>query len=421
MNNHKTTFIPLESWCYQSPELRHSGRLIDLGLFAEGLIYYDKVILQITSQPQLAEFILWFQRQKEYKTLLRLFENGTIQLYDYSFLTTPVLKDGVYSLVNIVDPSQQRPNSFEQRFLYHESLNGCFKNSTEKKNLYKVLRDKVIEVKVDEFKGVIDNAKNDLLNSDVNGSAVQYFVNTVAPLLPTTPPKDIKATITIAQDRITSSYNFNFDELAFQLGEKLNFNRGTPLQGFLQCNRFIKSAMDLQCDLFLGNPMGQLVGDKLALANQTGTKISKVITNLENNVEFPDIRKLTNENNLDLKKILEIRSHGKKFRNWLQSEGERDRNELFAYHTEVAKESGLITATRKALKIFGYLSTLIEIPIGYQIGGEIGTFAGAFTAAGTSFVMDYLSNLNSGWKPLVFGEWLEKEILIEDKSNGRNK
>lgn len=106
---------------------------------AEALIYYDKILLNITNQPQLAEFIYWFVSQKKYGKLISLLQDETIILYDYSFATAALLDaaSNSYMIMNMQDPTQQQPNTFEQRSLYHKSLDGCLKNASERKKLYR--------------------------------------------------------------------------------------------------------------------------------------------------------------------------------------------------------------------------------------------------------------------------------------------
>lgn len=59
MSGHTTALVPIESWAYQSPDLRAVGKQVDVGLFAESLVYYDAVLLNISTQPQLAELLRW--------------------------------------------------------------------------------------------------------------------------------------------------------------------------------------------------------------------------------------------------------------------------------------------------------------------------------------------------------------------------
>ena len=165
MSDHSSALVPLESWSYNSPELRHGRRSVDIGLMAEALIYYDQVLLNITNQPQFAEFLNWFILQNKYSELLSLFKDEVIKLYDYSFATAALLdaSSGNYMIMNLQDPIQQKPNTFEQRFLYHPSLNNCFQSPKERTKLYKALRGKVIEIKAKEFGPSIENARLDYL------------------------------------------------------------------------------------------------------------------------------------------------------------------------------------------------------------------------------------------------------------------
>lgn len=122
MTDHKKVIVPLESWCYASPHLRFNGRSIDIGLFAEALIYYDTVFVNLTNQLQFAEFLQWFERQNRLSDLMSLIEDGTIKIYDYSFATTAILKDDSYTIWNVQDEMQAKPGTFEQRYLYHPSV-----------------------------------------------------------------------------------------------------------------------------------------------------------------------------------------------------------------------------------------------------------------------------------------------------------
>lgn len=45
MSNHQYAIVPLETWAFSSPDLHISGKKIDVGLFAESLIYYDSVYI----------------------------------------------------------------------------------------------------------------------------------------------------------------------------------------------------------------------------------------------------------------------------------------------------------------------------------------------------------------------------------------
>jgi hypothetical protein len=366
-----------------------------------------------SNQPQLAEFINWFVSQKKYEVLLSLFQDETIKLYDYSFATAAVLDAATdsYITVSLQDSIQEQPNTFERRFLYHESLNACFKNSRERINLYKALRGKVIEVKAKDFGSSIENAKADYLNPKRSAMIVQSFIDEVYPLLKLDNVPTITANIEAVQNGHNTTYNINFVELSEALGKDLNFDRGTPLTGILHCNRLIWSAAQEKCDLYLGNPMANLVGDKLYESHSHSTKLKETICELNEEVEFPNIRKLVNEGMLDLKDILRIRKEAKRFRNWLQTESERDRNAIIAYHNEVAKELGIAKFGRKSLRFFGLLGIpMAEAYVTQNYPGVEPAIFAAGASAGLAFVLDVASKIGEDWKPIVFGNWVKDRI-----------
>jgi hypothetical protein len=417
MSNHSTALVPLESWSYNSPEIRREGKSIDIGLMAEALIYYDQLLLNITNQPQFAEFINWFVSQKKYGDLISLFQDETIKLYDYSFATSAILDaaNNSYMIMNMQDSIQEQPNTFEQRFLYHQSLNGCFKNSSERKKLYKSLRGKVIEVKAKDFGLSIENARQDYLDPRRNVLLLQALVDEAYPSLGLGIPPTITTTIEILPGANRTTYNIDFEHLSRLLGAALNFHGGTPLTGIAHCNRLIWSAAQEKCDLYLGNPMANLVGDKLFESHLRNIKLKETIGELNQEVEFPDIRKLVNDGKIGLREILEIRKRAKNFRVWLQSESDRDRNAIIAYHNETAKQLGISTLGRKSLRMFGVLGfTLAETYLTYTYT-DLPT---ALVAGGASaFLIDVASKMDEDWKPIVFGNWIRGRIEKVLKEN----
>lgn len=294
MSNHNKALVPIETWAYSSPEIRFSGKAIDIGLFAEALIYYDQILLNITTENQFSEFLMWFIRQNEYSNLLALFNDDTIKLYDYSFRTSAIKDErvGAYIIMNMQDPTQEKPNTFEQRFLYHPSVVGCFDSPRKKSKLYKALRGKVIEKKAGEFSASIENARLDYLDPRRKALLIQSLVDEVYPLLNLGKPPEITVSVESSSNINKTIYNVDFEKLKSLLGPNLNFHLGAPLTGIAHCNRLIWSAAQEKCDLYLGNPMANLVGDKLYESQLRNTKIKENINRLNYEVDFPDIRPL---------------------------------------------------------------------------------------------------------------------------------
>src|SRR5258706_14355631 len=90
MSDHSRVLVPIETWCYNAPELASRGITVDLGQLAEALIYYEQVLLNVTTQPQLAAVLEWFIRQDRFNEFLALCRDGTLQIYEYSFATAPI-------------------------------------------------------------------------------------------------------------------------------------------------------------------------------------------------------------------------------------------------------------------------------------------------------------------------------------------
>jgi len=428
MSDHSTVLVPIESWCYNSPDVRSQGRSLDIGLLAEALIYYDRVYVNLSNQPQFAELLLWFIRQNKFADFLALVKEGTIGIYEYSFATSAVQDKDAYIIVNIQDEIQKNPNTFERRFLYHPDIENCLKNSRQRKSLYTAFRGKVIEAKASEFSTAIENAKQDFDNPDRNALILQAFVDDLYHIRGLGKPPEVQASVRISPDGLRKSitWNIRFDEITRIAGTSLNFHSGTPLSAGAICNRFIWSAAKLGCDLYTGQPMSILVGDKLYESSKSLYKTHDIIENLQEKVEFPDVRRLVNEGNLNFEDIILFRKKGQRFRTWLQSEAVRDRDAIIAYHNEVGKELGLLNVGRKSLKMFGILAggaagPVIESTVtgssGTALGGAIGGAVGNAVGDAVGFLFDVVSKMGSSWKPVVFGNWMSERIskLVERK------
>jgi len=421
MSDHTTAFVPMETWCYNSPEIRDGGESIDIGLLAEALIYYECVIANVTNQPQFGDLLKWFIRQDRFSDFLALIRDGTIKIYEYAFATTAIAKAGSYSIWNIQDPIQAMPDTFEQRFLYHEAVQSCLQKSRHRSSLYNALRGKIIEVKADEFGGAVENAKIDNQNPHRNKIILQAFVDELYKVRKIGRPPEINVQVTTSPDRTQHriTWNINFDELSRIAGKSLNFHMGTPLTASAISNRFLLSAAKLDCDLYLGQPMSILVGDKLYESSQYLEKKQDIIQDLKAKVEFPDIRKLVNDGKMGLDDILKFRKKAGRFRQWLQQEPERDRDAIIAYHHEVSKEIGIVTVSRRVLNLFGVLgSGALGATVGSVISGPPGAALGGAAGSAMGYLFDVASHLGEKWKPVVFGNWFKNRIakIIAEKS-----
>lgn len=101
MNDHTTAVVPIETWAFQSPRLRRGGQVLDVGLLAEALIYYDRVLVvpstypagakvlavqppistgpEPPETPQFVHLIDWFVQHGCYSELLGLLRHGGLR------------------------------------------------------------------------------------------------------------------------------------------------------------------------------------------------------------------------------------------------------------------------------------------------------------------------------------------------------
>lgn len=413
MAGHDTTLVPLEAWAYASPSLKVGGKSVDVGLLAESLIYYDCVYANPANATDLAELISWIASSGGIDNLYRLLEEGALKFYDYSFMTSVIEKEGVYSLWNIQDQIQQKENTFEQRFLYHPSVEQLVPKSRHRRRLYSAFKENVIEVKSSSFSNAIENARQDFTDPRRIALVVQAFTNEVYRYRHLGRPPKVQAQVSSSEDaeKHHLTWNIDFNELSNLAGTELNFHNGTPLTASAHSNRLIWSAAMMGCDLFLPSPMSALVGDKLYESTHRATKLENTIAELKAQVEFPDIRSLVNEGKIGLSDILKIRKKAKRFRSWLQQGSERDRNAIIAYHNEVARETGFSKAARKAVSLFGVVGGgAAGSAIGASMGGPVGGAIGGAAGSSIGYLAEIASKIGSNWRPVVFGDWLKDRI-----------
>lgn len=415
MSKHTTTLVPIDTWCYASPELKMKGIKCDIGLFAEALLYYDTVVIAPSTPDVFLEFIQYFQINNEMKLLYELFDEGILKIYDYAFISSAVSYNGEFSIWNIQDEKQSKSNTFEERYLYNKEIDSLFENKNRRKKFYDSIRGNYTEVKATEFENAIENARADYNNIPRHELIVQTFVNELYQIKKLGIPPEIKVEIDKFDNiKNTIKWNVNFSEISRISGTSLNFNLGTPLTALANSNKHIWSAAKLGCDLYMPSPMASIVMNKLSETSTKTVKPSSIINILENQIEFPDIRNLVNSKTISLKDIMEIRKKSKKFRVWIQSESERDRNVLIAYQNEFTLENDLTKFSKKTVNAFGIIGGgALGGIIGSMIAGPVGGAISGVAGSGIPYLMDLASKFDENWKPVVFGNWLAR--FVENK------
>jgi hypothetical protein len=411
MSDHTSALVPIESWTYMSPQLRHSGKAIDFGLLCEALIYYDRVFVVSPNRWEFSQFIAWFVEQGRYGDLITLLKDNVINIYYYSFFSAAVEKDGKFSVLNLEEERAVAKPTFEADCLSLSNLRPVLPHADQRSKLYRTIRGKVIEAKSRDFGPAIENARRDYRDSERCALLIQALLDDVYPMLGLKEPPTVKAKVIEGAGNVRIGWNIDFERVNQALGADLQFTRGYPLSAAARCNRLLWSAAELECDLYLGSPMSLLVGDKLYESGERLAHSQKIVEQLEAEVEFPNVRELVNSQQIGLTEVLKLRKKGGRFRGWLQDESERDRNAIIAYHNEVAKESGWTRAGRKGLKLFGVLGGVAtSVAVKQSIPGVEGALAAGLAGKGVKYITDLASKINDNWRPVVFGNWASERI-----------
>ena len=467
MSLHKTAFVPLATGYFQSPELLLNGRKADTGLFAESLIYYDSVYVHVDNPEQFANFIsLLIQQGLSYEKLIEIIEDGTLRFFG-TVMIMPFLGTGnpkiVTSLYSIQEEAIYEPNYFSKRFLDFEGLRDSFSSLTDfdSKTFEKFYE--VAQKASTIFSGndigddVIDNAYKDCINPKRFKLVAKSFYKELYKVhkmgkLPNflVGIKEVNAQNIhqIARNIDSTILGQPIGETEYKIHELEFIPKIKPIPSLENTeikstfphspivfagisNLYINCAARLNCDLFLPNPISEIIGDKLfeisdfELENPSN-KVQNIIEKLESDVEFPDLSQLVNSDEIDFVKVLEIRNKAKKFRDWLQDESERDRDAIIAYHNEVAKQTGFTNIAKRSLNIFGVLaSASVAGAISYKVSNDpqLSTMVGSATGAMSSKIVekglskateklfDYGANkFGEEWKPVCFGNWYRNDI-----------
>jgi hypothetical protein len=408
MSDHKTAIVPIEAWCYQSPDVLLATNKVDVGLLAESLLYYDHVALNVGNSDHFAHLVRWFLQNSDLSTFLSLFDEDLVHIYNYAFITTAIQieQSGTYQLMNIQDQIQAKSDTFDNRYLYTRQIDELIPKARHRRRFYDSVSRTAVEVKADDFGAAIENARLDHANPKRNALVLQSFLDDLYPLRGLGSPPQVNVDVIASPDGSKHTINWNLDlnKIAELAGKELGFHKGSPLVASALANRLLWSAANISADLYLSSPISMIVGDKLFEASAKSHNIGSIITDLKLSVEFPDIRTLINKLILPFSEVLKLRKKAKRFRNWIQQESERDRNAIIAYHHEISRESGLKSSARAALTIFGLLGgSYGGAVIGSALAGTTGQALGSSLGATLGYLTDLAAKLGTDWKPVVFG------------------
>jgi hypothetical protein len=431
LTDHGLALVPLGAGYHQSPDVLAQGRSVDTGLLAESLIYYDRVLINVDNPVRFADLIsLLVQQGLSTADIIALIRDGTLQVLHFAFTTNPYVEFredrlSIHGLYNFQDNQLLKPNSFFERFLGFERLKTCFSDRSDFDEFCRVLEGRVIEIKADDIgSAAIDNAYQDFLDPERNQLMSQELVNEIYKIRKMGKAPKLRVAINPTPDGAYEiRWNIPMHQLpAVDADTNIKAAGTLPLSTAAEANKYLWASKRSKCDLYLSSPMSTTVGNKLfeasTIEETSAIQVRRLVETLEARVEFPDLRSYVNNDRIDFDHILRIRRKAKKFRTWLQTEAERDRDAIVAYHNEVAKASGFAGIARRSLKLFSFVSGSI---LGGTIGREVGTTAAGAIAGhltqkgiekGVEYLFDLAGNLGAEWTPVVFGKWYRNKIEI---------
>jgi hypothetical protein len=418
MSDHTVALVPVECWTCLSPDQRYRGRLVDVGLLAEALIYYDRVLVNVTTEMGFAALARWFYERGIFDDFVALISEGTITFYHYAFFTAPIEKDGVFSLFNFQDEQQAREETFHARVLQHKALRDAV-GAQRAGAMERALVGKVVEVKLERFGPAVEAARRDAVDADTASVAIQAMLDDLYPLAKLGRAPTIRAEVR-RDHRGTTTLDWKVDLTLLDAALKqrgVAVHRGTPLWSLAAANRFLASASQQNCDLFAHSPMSRLLGAKLAEVGARDARIHDVIRTVQKQVEFPDVRLVVNGGRIGFGTVLELRRRASRFREWLQQEGEHDRDALISYHQEVASGSTFRKYPAKVLRLFKVVA-----PLAARTFAAESLTTQAVVDAASLFTDSLASRLSAQWKPVVFGDWsmryVAESIARADRERG---
>lgn len=163
----KKCFVPVESWALASPELLLSGKKTDVGLFAESLIFFDNIVLNIQSSHHLADILKSFKDCfDDIQPFLELIISGVVQIHYFDFISAPIEKDGIYSYWNIQDQTSESSNmlSFQQKILYQKAIEEILPKARNRQKLYSTVAETAL-VDSSSAYGIAIEASRTAINS----------------------------------------------------------------------------------------------------------------------------------------------------------------------------------------------------------------------------------------------------------------
>ena len=309
MSNHEQAIVPIGAGPYHSPDLLDKGRIVDIGLLAESLLYYDRVVVDVTEAKQLEALITWFDEQAKVPDLIALIRDGTLSFLAYTFF--PILPSSRHAGIGnkflsygLSADKNNKPVCWPYEYVLGGALNNIIENHLYVKQLQSAISDHFLIRNDTEYRPGLQKVKADLGRLERFSLVVQSFIDELHEIRGLRLPPMAKislqpigiGTTEIGQYGPVSQVRLDLGiapELwASRLGPRIPFSLDTAVLAQCDCDRITRTSQSLNTDLYLPSPMSTLVGDTLYETARV-VKLESIIEELKSKVEFPDIRRLS--------------------------------------------------------------------------------------------------------------------------------
>lgn len=412
----KRVFVPIESYALASPEILLRNVRTDSGLFAEALILFEKIDLNVTTSDNLADILQGFMQSfGSISPFLDLINSGDVRLHYFDFISAPIEKNGILSIWNMQDNVAERSHqsSFQQKILYNSAIEKVIPKARHRTRLYEAITKSVVIDASDKYASAIMAARE----ASKSNSEIEFMLNAFKDSLPKDkrkllPENIIVKTVFDEKEKLTRhTYNFDFNRIN-PLLPNLNLSNHLPALGLVQTHRIICASQQHDCDVYLPTPLSYLVLAKMDSLLDNGRKFKKSAIDLTNKASFPDIRCTFNEGRINWKDVLALRDRATRFQQWFAANGGNPDVALSTYGEEYKASTGIKEYREKIFSIATYVSSGIGAAIGAAAQGPVGAMAGAMAGGLVPFVKElFKASEETGWRPRFFGNWVHEKLM----------
>lgn len=396
-----------------------------VGQLSVGLIYYERVHVLLERPEDLSEILAFFIRCGEFEAFFKLVDEGTIVFHNPTFMI-PAMSQGEwlfdldYLRIQVVRPSTAPQvhitGNFRDRILYSPPVARAIGRGSRFRRLSRLSALVNVDVEPKQFLSAAAATNADFFSKDRatmllrlsllrQSEQLQPFINELS----VTDIDRLTLPDGKAGRKLQVHIGGSLEAAVVRLGCKLPEQAGEL--SFVG-NAYFQMAFAAHhgVDLWPERTTAGVIDLKLdELVASTG--VSQIVDVLQESVEFPDIAQLVESGKLSAADVLKLRRMSSRFREWLQTQADRDGDAIIAYHSEVARESGLWTLGRNAIRIFGVVGgaaggAALSNQVGTSgvTGAAVGAAIGEAGSKAIEFGADMLAKMGAGWRPLVFGQ-----------------